>query len=478
MFSVHFRTAPSRRVRAPLRAQRALRAKADCLVIAAALVLGASAPLMAGAQLTDPVAKTEGTGGVHVDSLIAMALANGPTIRAARARLDAVRSRVGPAGLRADPMLMAGVQNFPVSDPGFEDEMTMKMVGIAQTIPYRGKLGLTRRIAEHEASAAEASVIGATSLVARDVRSAYYELAFLDRALAIVARNRDVLAGLGAVTESRYANGSAGQQDVLKARVEAARLAETAVDLTERRRATLALLNALLDRPSDSPIEHPVIPRRIATAAVADSGAGIRFVSASLGARVTDSPLPSVQELQALARGASPMLLEAEAMVAAQRARGDLARLGSMPDIDVSLEYGQRSGYPDMVSATVAIPLPLQKRRKQDAQVIEARAELAAAEADRHARRNEILADVARLHSELERDRAGLALYVKSIIPQGRAALTAATSSYGVGRVEFLTLLDNQATLFSYETEYFRLLSDFATRLAELEQVVGKAVLP
>lgn len=67
---------------------------------------------------------------------------------------------------------------------------------------------------------------------------------------------------------------------------------------------------------------------------------------------------------------------------------------------------------------------------------------------------------------------------MKAILPQGRAALTSATAGYQVGRADFLTLLDSQATLFSYELTYFRVLSDFAKTLAELERVVGEEVLP
>ncbi len=90
---------------------------------------------------------------------------------------------------------------------------------------------------------------------------------------------------------------------------------------------------------------------------------------------------------------------------------------------------------------------------------------------------SELRAEVARLVSELERQRAQLAVYVKAVLPQGQASLASATASYQVGKTEFLTVLENQATLFSYETEYFRALSDFAKTLAELERVVGREVL-
>ena len=414
-----------------------------------------------------------------VDTLVEAALAVNPAIRAARQRVVAMRARVAPAGLLPDPMLMVGIQNLPLSkmETG-PDEMTMKMIGIGQTLPYPGKLSLGRRVVAREVEAAEAALAATRQQVTYDVLAAYYELAFVDRALEIVDRNQRVLTDFIRITDARYSVGVAGQQDVLRSRVEATRLAESAVALTEQRRAALARLNAALDRPSETPVTDPHVPKRVAGAAVADSAGRIRFVSAALGARAADSPVPSLVELQETALRESPMLREHEAMIAAQAARLELARKEYLPDFDLSLQYGQRGGgLPDMVTALVSIPIPIQKGRKQDAYLAAARADLTALEADHLARKNELRADVARLHAELERQRAQLALYVKAIIPQGRASLTSATASYQVGRVEFLTVLDNQATLFNYETEYFQTLTEFAATLAELERVVGKEII-
>jgi outer membrane protein TolC len=438
-------------------------------------------PSMRNAAAINPasaaVAARDARDTTGVGALVDAALAVNPTIRASRQRLEAARARITPAGLMPDPMLMAGVQDFPVSEPGFNDFMTMKMIGVGQTIPYPGKLGLRRRVAERLAIAAEAALVVATLDITAAVRTAYYELAFLDRALEIVDRNQRVLGDFIRITEARYVVGTAGQQDVLRARVEATRLAESAVTLVEQRRATLARLNAMLDRPSETQILEPRVPQRVARAAVADSAGAIRFVSAALGARASGSPLPPLIDLQETAVRESPALREHEAMIGAQAARVELARKAFLPDFDVSLSYGQRTGFTDMVSAIVSVPIPLQKGRKQEAYVAGERADLAGLEAEHHAQVNELRAEVARLYSEAERQRAQLALYVKAIIPQGRAALASATSSYQVGRTEFLTVLDNQATLFNYETEYFRALTDFAKTLAELERLVGKEVL-
>lgn len=425
-----------------------------------------------------------------VDALVDTAFAVNPAVRAARERLSAERARIGPAGLLPDPMLMLGIQNLPLGAmPGNaavhgssastsgRDPMTMNMIGVGQTLPYPGKLSLSRRAAAREAEASEAALAAVQWRIRQDVRNTFYEVAFVDRALEIVDRSHRVLTDFVTVTETRYGVGTAGQQDVLRARVELTRLAETAVALKEQRRAALARLNALLDRPSEAPLPDARVPERIARAAVADTGSRIRFVSTELGARAADSPLPPLSELQERAVRQSPLLREQDALVAAQAARLDLARKASLPDFDISLQYGQRPGLPDMISAGVAIPLPLQKGRKQDQLEAAARAGLAEREALRHDDQNQIRAEVARLYSELERQRAQLALYVRAIIPQGRASLASATSSYQVGRVEFLTVLENQATLFNYETEYYRTLTDFASTLAELERVLGEEIL-
>jgi cobalt-zinc-cadmium efflux system outer membrane protein len=425
-----------------------------------------------------------------LDSLVARAVAVHPAIRAAAARVEGARARVRPAGAWPDPMLMAGIQNLPISRaeqpppahgaasaPSGPDPMTMKMVGVGQTIPYPGKLSLQRKVAEKEVLAADAAAGAVAHRVVRDVKDAYYELAFLDRALEILERNQGVLVNLIRVTEARYGVGTAGQQDVLKAGVEASRLAETAVSLAEQRRAARARLNALLDRPSDTPVPRPTVPAAVARAAVGDSAREVRFVPAALGARAADSPLPPLAELQERAIRQNPELREHQAMIAVQAARVELARKDYLPDFDVSLQYGQRTGYPDMVTAMVSVPLPIHRRRKQDQLVSAADAELTSLQAEHHAKQNEIRAEVARLVSELERQRAQLALYVKGILPQAQASLASAAASYQVGKVEFLTVLDNQATVFSYETEYFRALSDFAKTLAELERVVGGEVL-
>ena len=226
-----------------------------------------------------------------LDSLVRQALQANPAIHAAGARLKAADARVAPAGARPDPMLMAGIENLPISEPGFSDFMTMKVIGVEQAFPFPGKLSLRTRAARDEVAAAQAALDAARLDAATQTKEAYYDLAFADRALDIVRRNQAVLTDLISVSEARYATGTGTQADVLRARTETANLESAASALAEQRRAALARLNAVLDRPSDTPVEAPVIPARIARAAVADSASQVHFASGGLGARAADSPL-------------------------------------------------------------------------------------------------------------------------------------------------------------------------------------------
>lgn len=413
----------------------------------------------------------------RLDSLIAQALSASDMLRAENARARASRSRIAPSGTRPDPMLMAGFRNVPISSPSLSrDEMTMSMVGVGQTIPYPGKLGLRRRVARAESRAAEARSAEARLAVTRQVTEGYYALAGARLVLDAVGRQQRLAAALAPAVEARYSTGTSAQADVVIARSEIAMLAQEGAAVAEEARAALGNLNALLARASDTPIEV-AFPDRVLRAALGDTTRPAPFASAVLGARLADSPFPSADSIVELAVRRSPRVQEHEAMITAQGSALQLAARDHLPDFDVSLEYGYRAGHADMVSAVVSVALPLQRSRKQRELASAARLELEAHEADHHAEITELRREVARLTSALERSRAQLALSRRSVLPQVNAATVSATASYQAGRGEFVALLTALRSAYAAETQYIRALQEFAVTLAELEELAGGEVL-
>ena len=432
--------------------------------------------LAAGPQTASAQQPTE------LDSLVRRAVDVNSAVRGAAARVDAVRARVVPAAAWPDPMLMLGAMNVPLSGRSAgghgmpPDAMRMNVVGLEQMVPYPGKLSLARRAAEARVREAEAVLVTARRETAARVRSAYFEIAFATRAVQVVERNAAALRALIGASEARYGTGAGGQVEVLNARVESTRLGEAAAELHERRSAAVALLNALLERPSDSPVAGD-FPPALTTLAAPPSRAHAQFVSQALGARAADSPLKTVEELQRIARDASPVLLRHQALVESRRAEAALARRESLPDVSLAVEYGQRREQPDVVSARIGVALPIFRRRKQDPLAEAAASEVMAAEAEALAAEHALAARIAELHARMEQQRTTLALQVGAVIPQAQATLQAAIAGYQSGRTSLFEVLGHQAALFQYDLLYFRALADFAAELAELENVVGAEVL-
>ncbi len=399
-------------------------------------------------------------------ALIARANAASPLLRATAARTAAARARIGPASGRPDPMLMSGLQNFPLFKPGFTEEMTMKMVGVSQTILFPGKQRLRREVAERDADAVIALDRVARAELVASLKEAWYELAYLDAALELTRQQRGVLDGVAAVALARYDAGAGSQADVLTARIDAAKLHDDEIGLFAERSSTVATLNALLDRASDTPVGTVAISARLRRAAMPDT-----FVSQR-------SAFPALIDLQNRAMQAGPMLVSHQREIDAQTHRVALARVEARPDFDVAVQYGQRNRLPDMLTLQVAIPLRLQQRTKQDQVITAERAEAAALEAEHDAQRNAVHATLAARLTSAERARARLALYQVSVMPQRRAAVDAALASYRANAGTLAEVLRAESALLNDNMTVARALSDFAKSVAALELVVGSEVIP
>lgn len=422
-------------------------------------------PLVLAAQ-SAPRSDTRGDDDPALSALLARATLASPRLRATAARTVAARARIGPAGSRPDPMLMAGVQNFPLFAPGFTDGMTMKMVGISQTVLFPGKQRVRRDVAVREAEAVVAQDRTVRAELVAAVKATWYDLAYLDAALALTRQQRTVLDGVAAVALARYDAGAGSQADVLTARIDAAKLRDDESGLLSEREANVSALNALLDRASDAPVAAVTMSARLRRAALPDSRDS------------APSPLPALSGLQMRAMQGGPMLIGHQREIDAQQERVTLARIDARPDVDIALQYGQRNNLPDMVTLQVAIPLRLQQRTKQGQVIEAARAEALASEAEHDALRNEVHASIARWRATAERARARAALYASSVLPQRRAAVDAALANYRGNSGALTQVLSAEAASLSDSMTLARALTDFAKSVAALELIVGSEVLP
>lgn len=389
----------------------------------------------------------QGPDTLRLSAAIEIARTGNPALLAARLRADAAAERVSPAGTLPDPQLSLGLMNRPL-DFAADQPMTMNNVQLMQRFPWPGKLGFAERRARFLADAATLEADESeTALVAR-VKGAYFQVAFIDRALAVMENTRQLLREFHQASSALYAVGTGLQQDVLQAQVAIAGMTEDITVMQQNRAALTARLNALLGREPTVEIVALQLP---------EPGEGI----------------PSFDSLMQLAVANRPALGAARARVAAADAGYRAARRALYPDFTVTVGYGQRPQFADLTTIMVGVSVPLWAGSRQ----LPLRREMEAMQAqERAAERdlyNETYARLAELAADAQRARVLVRLYGTSVLPQAEAAVESALSAYRVGRVDYTTLVQNELTVNRYEIESIRLTAEYHQALAQIEALVG-----
>jgi outer membrane protein TolC len=391
----------------------------------------------------------------QLQQLIAEAALNNPEIRAARNEVEAARQRVSPAGALDDPMLEAGLLNVPTDSWRLNrEDMTMKMLGLAQRFPFPGKRALRREVAERDAETAEQGYRETVNRVARQVKLAYFDLSLALESVRLMKDTTLVLEQFMRIVESRYAVGQGAQADVFKAQTQLAKMREELLRMERERPVMEAELAMLLGRPGAAPIAAP-LPR-------------------------TSQSRLDLESLREAALRQRPQLLALRNVVEKNNASIELARKEYNPDFDVRLQYGQRESMldgtkrPDMVSLMVAINLPIWGKDKIEPRVAEARSMRDQAQSMYHAQQNEVFAKLRQQVAIAEQSRKSAELYDSAILPQARLAVESALSAYRVNRVDLLMLLDSQMSLFNFGIGRATAVVNLNKALAEIGLLTGE----
>jgi outer membrane protein TolC len=405
----------------------------------------------------DPALSQPAKAPLNVGQLVEEAIENNPEILAAKRRWEVFREKVPQASAFEDPMLGFGIVNLPTNFSFRDEDMTMKEVSISQKLPFPGKRPLMREIAEKEAEAVSKEIEDRVIRVIKDVKTSYFDLSHVYRAREVTQRNKQIFETLAKIAETRYGTGEGIQQDVLKAYVEISRMADELIMLDQKRVALEAKLLSLLNRPQSSPMGEPeeLIFRKFSF---------------------------TLEELQSVALDSNPALKAMRTMIEAKEKAHKLAKLDYYPDFNFKFAYGQRDSGPemgrrDLLTGMVEVNIPIFYDSKQSRKVAETSADIQALQAQYGTMKNEILYMIVSMASMLHRTERQVELYKTGIIPQAGIQVKSALSAYTVNKVDFMTLLDSQMTLYRYELEYHEALTEYEKNLSTLEMAVGKRLL-
>ena len=403
------------------------------------------------AQQTSPTDESVLSGPeVTEQELVAFAVARNPAIKAAIEHSQAQRARVPQARALPDPTFSGGwmgsIIPFKV-EHGFAP--SYRGLSVQQKFPYPGKLRLRGEIADRHAQAVAWMAEGVRREIVSNVKVAYDKYFYYTKALQITKKNKDLLEKLEQIAQARYRVGKGIQQDVLRAQVEVARIDQRLIILKQQRATAQARLNTLLYRDPEAPLPPP---------------APLTPAKVSL----------NLQALYSLAHTNDTALQQDRRLIEGSQDAVKLAQKSYEPNFVVTYKYQQRPDLKDSNGFTVGINIPIFYRHKQRERVIEASHDLIGAQRSLDERRTTVNYEIKQQYLAAQAAKKLMNLYSKAIVPQSSLALESSMSAYEVGKVDFLSMLDNFTYVLDYEVDYYRELSQYQSALAKLEPLVGK----
>lgn len=332
---------------------------------------------------------------------------------------------------------------------------------LMQTFPWFGKIEAKTDVASAATNAAKSKYEAVKLKLFQQVKQSYFEYSYLATAIQIADENLQLLTHFEEVARTKYKTAAAGHPDVIRAQIELAMLDDVLKSLQELRSPAAAQLNALLNRPAESPLPWPQkVP-------------------------LNQFRLDRQDIVQTLITS-NPELTAAEWQIEAAKSRIDLAKKRFYPNIGVGVDWtqigsarspGVADSGKDAVALMFSINIPLW-RDSYNAGERQAQAQLRQSRFEKTNKENRLIANVFDVLYEVEDSRRKISLYGDTVLPQTEALVQASETAYKAGSEDFLSLIDAQRKLLKYRLDYERAMVNYQQKVAKLEMLIGKEFIP
>lgn len=399
---------------------------------------------------------------LDMETALQEVLSANPMLVARAAMTDAAHHRIAPAGAWTQPMLEVGLVNVPSGGWLYEDEMTMRMIGLEQRVPIFGSKGLAREAAREawqaDLQAGRAQALDMLGMAWERYADAYYA----DQLARLGLAHRGVMDRMVAAADTRYRTGRGRLDEVLRAQADRARLAADVAAFQSQARGARARLAALRGREA--------------------GGAG-------------DSLLPPPDALQpegspawtTALDGTQPKLVSLEREAAGRRAAARSMRRMTWPDLDLRASWAKRgpiqhdlghgTELDDMWSASVGLMLPIFSGSRERAQAAEMDAMALAADGEHRAAALDLAADLDEARSRAESARRTAALLADTVVVAQQRSLDAAWIGYEAGTLDLSRVLESAHALYGEHVALLRARQEFSRACARVLAITGKGEL-
>ncbi|KUZ99794.1 transporter [Burkholderia ubonensis] len=344
-----------------------------------------------------------------LDAALQAATDRSSSMQAAQASVRASSEAAVKAGQLPDPMLKAGIDNLPVNGPQRftigQDFMTMRRIGIEQEWVSGEKRRLRSALANEMVGRERAGYLVQLANVRQQTATAWLNAVYAKQALALQRALLDHMRHELAATNASYRGAKASAADVVQAQAMLAQTQDQVLKAQQAYQTALIGLSRWTAVPVSEVSGEPPPPES--------------FVSS----------LPPDQ-----LRLSQPTLVAAADDVAVAEADTAVADSERSPNWTWELAYQQRGGaYSNMVSVGVTIPLPLNRKNRQNRDVAE-KAELATkARLMYEDALRRVQADIRAQSATLASGRERIANLGRSLLPAADQRVQLANAAYRAG---------------------------------------------
>ncbi|KVS41627.1 TolC family protein [Burkholderia ubonensis] len=344
-----------------------------------------------------------------LDAALQAATDRSSSMQAAQASVRASSEAAVKAGQLPDPLLKAGIDNLPVNGPQRftigQDFMTMRRIGIEQEWVSGEKRRLRSALANEMVGRERAGYLVQLANVRQQTAAAWLNAVYANKALTLQQALLDHMRHELAATNASYRGAKASAADVVQAQAMLAQTQDQVLKAQQAYQTALIGLSRWTAVPVSEVTGEPPAPES--------------FVS-----------LLSPDQL----RLSQPTLVAAADDIAVAEADTAVADSERSPNWTWELAYQQRGGaYSNMVSVGVTIPLPLNRKNRQNRDVAE-KAELATrARLIYEDALRQVQADIRAQSATLASGRERIANLGRSLLPAADQRVQLANAAYRAG---------------------------------------------
>jgi len=383
-----------------------------------------------------------------LDAALQSATDRSASMQAAQSSVRASSQTAVSAGLLPDPTLKAGVDNLPINGSQRftigQDFMTQRRIGIEQEWVSPEKRRLRSELANQQVDRERSGYLAQLVNVRQQTATAWLNAAYAKKALSLQQELVDHMTHELSATQASYRGAKASAGDVTQAQLMLAQTRDQLLKAQQSLQTALIGLSRWTAAPVSDVAGEPPAPQSV----------------------VQSLPPEELQRVE-------PALISASSEIAVADADTAVAHSNQSPNWTWEVSYQKRGGqFSDMVSVGVSIPIPLNKRDRQDRDTAEkaelgTKARLMYEDAQR-----QVDADIRNLSATLASGRERVSNLTASLLPAADQRLQLSTAAYKAGTGSLADTFAAKRGVLDARLQVLDLQRDASLTWAQLEYQV------